>query len=576
MRTNDTKSSSTVAGRATDGSPQSASTDQADNRALGQLLCENNWLLLSKHGLVRCPLLVNGTLIGPPDLSPDEIAQAFSLLDRQRGSADAYQSYVKVGGAQVLRHREIDRQTMLVTGSWIYTVMPSIDPRELVQVDFDALTDQLYSLPYESVLQWLTLVSAALEQQTGVVAGVRDLDRLTSEHPDAFGDVAFAALCLLLSPENATASVDAELSQHGIPGRRLLEQWVEMPCPRIPGPVHVLGADILPDALTNELPSYNAVIRAMPTRQLHITAGNSPLVPILSLVRAVWTKSPCVLKLPSGAVLAASLVALIAATAAPDHPITRHLSIVYWQGGDEDIEKVLFSPGTFDRIVTWGAPESVASVRARAGFTKILCFNPRYSVSFIGREAFTMGGLDEVAGRAVCDSMIENQKACIASLVHYVEGTMDDAERYAAAIERALERWDAQFPNPLLNRHLAMLKRLERGVLLDAQVRFRKPQGVYSSGVVIAPHDFPIKDHPMCRCIVVRPVSALEECLRFLHPGVATVGIFPDDRRRELRDAIGARGVSNIVPLGHAGAPTAGSSHDGMLVLSELVDWKNG
>jgi len=74
----------------------------------------------------------------------------------------------------------------------------------------------------------------------------------------------------------------------------------------------------------------------------------------------------------------------------------------------------------------------------------------------------------------------------------------------------------------------------------------------------------------------VRPVAKLEDGLRFLHPGVATVGIFPKSRRTALRDRVAARGVSNVVPIGHGGAAAVGSSHDGMLVLSELVDWKNG
>jgi hypothetical protein len=251
--------------------------------------------------------------------------------------------------------------------------------------------------------------------------------------------------------------------------------------------------------------------------------------------------------------------------------------MVYWRGGDDSFERTLFVPGAFDRIVVWGAPNSVESVRTRAQFTKIVCFNPRYSVSFIGRDALERDcDLDEVAARAVCDSMVENQKACIASLVHYVEGSVEDAERYAAAVERSLARWDAQLPQPLLHRYIGPLKRLERGLLLDARVRFHEVGGAYRSGVVVAPHEFAIKDHPMCRLIVVRPVSSLDECMKFLHPGIATVGVFPDDRRRSLRDRVAARGVSNIVPLGHAGAAVVGSSHDGMLVLSELVDWKNG
>jgi hypothetical protein len=572
MRADDMANSTITIDRAQSG--RSIAPDVETN--LSHLLDQHNWFTLSDEGLVRCPLLVKGRLVDPPNLRLDEITRAFAPLDERRGSADPFQSYVSVENAQVLRHAEIDRQTMLGTGRWIYTVMPRIDAKELVETDTDALANGLYSIPHESVLEWLKLVSAALERETDIVDRVRDLDRITSEHPDAFGDAAFFAFTLLLSPETATASVDAELSHHGIPGHRLLDEWVEVPNPRVPGPVHIVGAEILPEALASELPSPTVLVRAMPTRQLHITAGNSPLVPVLSLLRAIWTKSPCVLKLPSGAVLPGSLIALLAAIAATDHPITRHLSIVYWQGGDESVERHLFFPNAFDRIVVWGSPDSIASVRERAGFTKVICFNPRYSVSFIGRDALSGNNLDEAAARAVCDSMVENQKACIASLVHYIEGGLEDAERYAAAVERALESWDAQLPHPLLNRHRAQIKRIERGGILDARVRLHHVDGAYRSAVIVAPHDFAIKDHPMCRLIVVRPIPNLDEALRFLHPGVATVGIFPEKCRLSLRDRVAARGVSNIVPLGHAGAAVAGSSHDGMLVLSELVDWKNG
>jgi hypothetical protein len=40
----------------------------------------------------------------------------------------------------------------------------------------------------------------------------------------------------------------------------------------------------------------------------------------------------------------------------------------------------------------------------------------------IGNEAFS-GNLEEIAARASMDVMAYNQKACISSLVHYVEGT---------------------------------------------------------------------------------------------------------------------------------------------------------
>jgi hypothetical protein len=555
----------------------SSSRRSSTARSAGDLARESGWLSLSDDGVIRCPLMVKGRLVGPPQVRADAIAAAFAAIDKGRGSADPLATGVRVEAAQVLRHREIDRRTMRPTNRFIYTVMPAIDAKDLVETDIDALTRELYTMPYERVLEWLRSVAEAWDRETALVNRVRDLDRMTSEHPDAFGDAGFLAFPLLLAPSNAALSVESELSHGGVSGRQMLDAWTPLPATRTPGPVHVLGAGILPSALLQELHAMPAMVRALPTRQLHITAGNSPLIPVLSLLRAVWTKSPCVLKLPSGAALPGALLAMVAMAAAPDHPLTKHLSMVYWQGGDAEIETVLFLPGAFDRIVVWGSPDSVSSVRERARFTKILCFNPRYSVSFVGREALagTDEQLEEVAARAVCDSMVENQKACIASLVHYVEGTTADAERYARAVSCALAKWDERMPHPLLGRHRGQLKRLERGMLAEADVAYHQVDGDFRSGVIVAPHEFAIKDHPMCRLVVVRPVPSLDDALRFLHPGVATVGVHPEPRRQALRDRIAARGVSNVVPLGHGGSAAIGSAHDGMLVLGELVDWKN-
>src|SRR3954463_6983761 len=97
----------------------SATVDTSIEVNLRQLLDEHDWLTCSIDGLVRCPLLVKGRLVDPPKVSPDAIGRAFAILDARRGSADSYASYAAVGGAQVLRHREIDRQTMRGTGRWI-------------------------------------------------------------------------------------------------------------------------------------------------------------------------------------------------------------------------------------------------------------------------------------------------------------------------------------------------------------------------------------------------------------------------------------------------------------------------
>jgi hypothetical protein len=117
---------------------------------------------------------------------------------------------------------------------------------------------------------------------------------------------------------------------------------------------------------------------------------------------------------------------------------------------------------------------------------------------------------------------------------------------------------------------------LRRGKYADARWYINKQGDDFSSGVAVRPGGFDILDHPMCRLVFVQPVDSLEGTLKYLNQSISTVGIFSEKRRFELRDRILARGVSNVLPLGQSERFYAGMPHDGMLVLSQLVDWKNG
>jgi hypothetical protein len=269
------------------------------------------------------------------------------------------------------------------------------------------------------------------------------------------------------------------------------------------------------------------------------------------------------------------LLGAAAALALKDHPITKNMSIVYWPGGDATYEDALLSPGSFDRVVVWGAPESVESVKKRAVYTKVLAFNPRYGVSFIGREVFA-GNLETAARRAATDTCVANQKACIASQIHYVEGDMEDAARYAQALQGALATFDGAAPNLVLPKVKGDIKRLQRGLFVNAKWFVNGKDGGFSSGAVLPDGEFPLSVLTMSRLVMVRAVPDLGHCLKYLHPGVSTVGLYPPERLAAMRDKIAARGVSNIIDLGRAGTGYGGQSHDGMMVLSELVDWKNG
>ena len=399
-----------------------------------ETICQQYHLLNEEDGVVRVPFLVKGRLVVPPELTRAEIDATFSALEPDAG-------YVKLPGVQLLRQPIIDPGTLRYTGEYQYQVLPALDPLELIEMDFERLQRGPYALTVAEVLDYLAQVSAALQAGWATVERVRSLSARTSLHPQPYLDGAFAALLVGLDPGSAKEMIDRELAVWGQPGSRFLDGWVEVPGQVIPGLVPFLAQGLPGGETAAAQPQAKTMIRAMPTRQLHITAGNAPQVPLISALRLILTKSAGVVKFPFEATLPGALLSLAAYATAPDHPLTQNLSAVYWQGGDESVENILLMPGAFDRVVVWGAPQAVASVQSRSLYTKVISFNPRYGVSLIGCEAFA-ADLDGVAFLGGMDAMIYNQKACNASQVHYVEGSFEQACEYANRVREILAQWD--------------------------------------------------------------------------------------------------------------------------------------
>ena len=505
-------------------------------------ICSQYNLLEANEGVIRIPFMVKGRIISPPAISSEQVKAAFE-------EAGDEVSYLKMPDMQLIREPVIDSNSMRYNGAFFYKVLPSVDGIKLIETDTDKLAQGLYALPVEDILDYLGSILSTLVKNPALLKKVYRLYHLTAEEPGIFLDDCFHSLKTAFDPAAARLMIDRELSFWGVPGGEFLNEWVKLP------------------------PPAETLVRAMPTRQLHITAGNALEVPLISALRAVLTKSAAVIKCPSAAVLSGALLALTAATAEPEHPITKNLSIVYWQGGDKGIENTLFAPGAFDRIVVWGSPETVASVQSRALYSRIICLNPRYGVSLIGEEAFS-NDLREVAARACADTIIHNQKACTSSLVHYVEGTEEQVRLYAGLLQQELAGWDDRAPQFISPSARGSVKRMQRGRYSLADWYINRRDGEFSSGVVVAQGEFDILDHPMCRLIVVRRVDDLADAAKYLHPGVSTAGIYPEERRLLIRDVVAARGVSSILPLGQCNSIFAGMPHDGMVVLNQLVDWK--
>jgi Acyl-CoA reductase (LuxC) len=518
--------------------------------------------------VVRLPALVKGKLVFPPRIPLDRLRTAVEHNVPARNGGARPEAFVE--GAWVVRQPIVDRGSLEPTGDHQFLVLPAVDPDALVERDLGRLANGLYSVPFAEVLDYVGALRQVLRANPGLVDGVVGYTRATSLIHDRAIEVLVGLLPELLDPKALAEAVERELGDASGTGAAYLDGWVP-----IPATVHRgMTARVAQRLFATSTRRARPHVRALPTRQLHITSGNAPVVPFVSAVRAFATKSAAVIKSAAEATSAATLLAAAMQEVDPDHPLTRHTSLVYWPGGDRRVEDVLFAQGAFDRLLVWGSAETVLSVAARARFTKTLFFNPRIGMSLIGREAFPRR-LREVAARATADALIADQNACTSSLVQYVEASESDALEYCGVLRETLRQWDRAIPHGLSRRSVGRLRALRTGEFVQGSWFENGRWPETTSVVVYMPSEFDLSAHPLCRLVVVRAVPDLAEAMRFVHAGVSTVGVYPERTRMELRTELASRGVSNVFPLGECERIYAGMPQDGMRVLSELVSWAN-
>lgn len=536
--------------------PQSRRARLLPGESIAAFLIRERLFEIGAEGIARLPALIGGALLVPELPSAGAIDAA---VDSGRRSIDIGETHL------VILEAEIDGRPLRGFA------LPRVsDPAGLVPGDIADQIRALHSLDFARVARHIDAVGAAMAPDGPIVARALPLAIAAADQPEYFVRLGFADVHAAYDGAAVARAIDRELSYDGRPGREFLDGWAEIGDDIAPGGMAIarqhLGGPPAPIPPKRRL-------RAVPVSQLHITAGNSPVVPAISALRALATKGPMTVKLPSGALIAGAAFALALWIADPDHPQIRHSSVAYWRGGDSTVEDALFRHGAFERIVVWGSRASVDAVAARAAGTKTLVFNPRYGISLIGREALSEDLIAETVRRAAQDTMVWNQQACIASLVHYVEGDDAAVDRYCAALSEELALWDKAHGHRPDRAMIGRIRSARRGEFAGGRWTANGPPVAPTSAVVRMDRGFDLSAHPMARVVVVRPVEDLSETLDLMHAGVSSVGVHPADRLIQLRDEICGRGVTAALPLGEVDTLFTGAPHDGMRALSELVSW---
>lgn len=312
-------------------------------------------------------------------------------------------------------------------------------------------------------------------------------------------------------------------------------------------------------------------IRAFAPRLIHVLPGNSPGVAVKSVAQGAIVKAINLFKMSSSDPFTMVAILRIMADIDPKHPIVHSMSAVYWRGGDDLIERVLYRPQYFDKIVAWGGGDAISNVAKYLGpGLQLVSFDPKTSISMVGREAFADDSvLDRVAGLAADDVMTLNQEACVASRYQFVEGNQADVDRFCGALHRHIAKRAAASGDvrPLT---MDMKEEVEALMMMDDDYGvWGKTDG---KGLVIR-SDEPVDFHPINKTANVVRVASLDDAIKWVNVATQTVGFYPFERMPDYRDRLASGGAQRMVQLGEAGPSTVGNPHDAMYPLHRFVHW---
>lgn len=343
-----------------------------------------------------------------------------------------------------------------------------------------------------------------------------------------------------------------------------------------------IGIDHLEGWVENEINGSRVGIRAYGSRQLHIVAGNGPVLGALTVIRGAVTRGDSIIKVPSNDPFTTGAIARTMVDMAPDHPVTKHLAVAYWRGGDEALESQIYQPHNIEKICAWGGFASVKHVTKyiQPGI-ELISLDPKRSASIVGGEAIESEELmEEAANRIACDFATGNQVACSASrLVYVMCGTDDDAVEKLKELGRKTYAAMLRLPEVVTTKPKRYDPQLKQWVdtLRLSDDFYTVIGGEEGEGAILVSHTSDRVDfweYMADRTINMIPVDTLDEVLDVVDAYTQTVGVWPDNLWEAVRHKGALHGGQRFVELGYAfnGAGLVGPQ-DGIEPMRRIVKW---
>lgn len=412
----------------------------------------------------------------------------------------------------------------------------------------------LYSLSFEDILDYCEALGERLDLNTNrYLQEACELSYLTAPTTPSIVKGSYMGLRHLLSREFIREMAETTV------GVNYLEGWVKQ----------------------RLLDGTELEVRCFGARTLHIVAGNAVALSLWTIIRNMVLRSDAIIKAPSNDPFTALAIARTMIDMAPDHPLTRHLTVAYWKGGDEAFEQRLYQPQNLEKIVAWGGFASMKHVtRYIQPGLELISLDPKRSASIIGKDTFASEAtMREAAVRLAADIGAINQKGCICARTVYVQSGTDEAGlgrlntfgRYVYEAMLGLPNVLSTAPkryDPNLKAHVDALR-------LDDEW-YQVIGGQQGEGAIICsqiPEPVSFSTLLDDRTANLVPVDELDEMLAAVDAYTQTVGIYPESIKDQLKDVLPLYGAQRIVSLGYAAAMKFAAPQDSIEPMRRMGKW---
>lgn len=457
----------------------------------------------------------------------------------------------------VIRGKVIDSDLIQFGGRGGDITFLAPDPLKIVdQIPLASarLMEGLYAISFDAILDYLAELGARLDiKKNDYLLEAREYSYATAPTTQPIMDKFYRDMPLMFDKERIRRMVDFTI---GVP---YLESWVE-----------------------KAINGSKVAIRAYGARSLHIVAGNGPVLGALTILRGAVTRGDTIIKVPSNDPFTTGAIARTMVDMAPEHPITKHVAVAYWRGGDEAVEGKIYQPHNIEKICAWGGFASVKHVtRYIQPGIELISLDPKRSASIVGGEALKSEKMmQEAANRIAADVATGNQTACAACRMVYVTcGTDEDGVEKLKKLGQLTYDAMMRLPETLTTKPKRYDPELRRQVdtLRLSDDFYTVIGGRNDEGAVLVSHSsdrVEFWEYLADRTVNLIPVDTLEEVLDVVDAYTQTVGIFPESLREVVRHKGALHGGQRFVSLGYAfNGPGLVGPQDGIEPMRRLVKW---